>query len=82
MIIDPRGFDNFRDWADQMSALIQSEVPQFLIFQEGLDDEWRDWAMCIVGAQDVIGQDSPNPYQFSDWREWAERLFVTQDFAG
>ena len=80
-IINPRGFgDDFQDWAERMSFLIQSEVPQFLILTPG--DDWRDWAMCLVGAQDVIGQDSPDPYAFDTWQEWAERLFDTQDFAG
>ena len=82
MIIDPRGFNTFQDWADQMSPLIQFEAPQFLIYKEEVGDSWRDWAMQIVGAQDVIGQDSPDPYAYEDWREWAERLFQTQDFAG
>ena len=84
MIINPRGFTQFRDWADQMSNIIQNEVPQFQIILPWQADEdvWRDWAMCIVGGQDRLGQDSPNPWEFDDWREWAERLFETQDFEG
>ena len=86
MIIQPTGFTRFRDWADQMSYLIQADVPQFNIVQSWEDDEspevWQEWALCIVGGQDRLGQDSPDPYQFDDWREWAERLFETQDFSG
>ena len=79
--IDPRGFgDDFKAWADQMSFLIQADVPQFTIHQDG--EDWREWAMCVVGGQDRLGQDSPNPYQFNTWQEWAERLFETQAFAG
>ena len=87
MIIHPRGFgDDFMAWADQMSFLIQEDVPQFLKFDAAIDSQdpnaWREWAMCIVGGQDRLGQDSPNPYQFDTWQEWAERLFETQDFSG
>ena len=83
MIIHPQGFgDDFQMWADQMSALIGFDVPQFLIYTPGVGDTWQDWAMCIVGAQDAIGQDSPDPYAFDTWQEWAIRLFDTQDFSG
>lgn len=84
-IINPRGFgDDFVAWADRMSYLIDFDVPQFLIAQPQLgdEDEWREWAMCIVGGQDRLGQDSPNPYEFATWQEWAERLFETQNFLG
>lgn len=83
MIIDPRGFgDDFMAWADQMSFLIQEEIPQFLIYTPLVGDTWQDWAMCIVGAQDLLGQDSPDPEAFDTWQEWANRLFETQDFSG
>ena len=84
-IINPRGFgDDFPAWADRMSYLIQADVPQFWIWQPALDnpDDWREWAMCVVGGQDRLGQDSPDPYQFDTWQEWAERLFETQNFLG
>ena len=83
MIIHPEQFgDDFRTWADQMSFLIQAEVPQFLIIMDSELDSWQDWAMCLVGAQDALGQDAPDPYEFDTWQEWARRLFDTQDFSG
>ena len=83
MIINPVGFgDDFQAWADQMAFLVQAEVPQFLIYNPAIGDTWEDWAMCLVGAQDTLGQDSPNPYEFDTWQEWAMRLFDTQDFVG
>lgn len=81
MIIDPEGFgDDVIAWADQMSFLVEEEVPQFLRLDN--PSEWREWAMCLVGAQDPIGQDAPDPYFFSTWQEWAERLFQTVEFSG
>ena len=82
MIIHPQGFPTFQEWADQMSFLVGEEAPQFLIYSPIVGDDWRDWAMCVVGSQDKLGQDSPDPYQFDSWREWAERFFITQDFSG
>lgn len=86
-ILDPRGFNgDFVAWADRMSPLIQNDVPQFAIMQPVMDADdpnaWREWALCVVGGQDRLGQDSPNPYEFDDWEDWAMRLFQTQDFAG
>lgn len=79
-IINPVGFgDDFIAWADQMSFLIQGQVPQFIkVLDE--KDTWQEWAMCLVGAQDALGQDSPDPYGFATWQEWAERLFETHEF--
>lgn len=84
MIIHPQGFrdDDFKGWADQMSNLIQEDVPNFLIYMPGLGDTWQDWALCIVGSQDELGQDSPDPATFDTWKEWAERFFETQSFMG
>lgn len=90
MIIHPQGFTTdfagFVEWADRMSFLVQTDVPQFQIMQPALDadnpDAWKDWAMCIVGGQDRLGQDSPNPWEFDSWVDWAERFFETQDLLG
>jgi hypothetical protein len=78
-VIDPRGFEgDVVRWSDQMFFLLQRFVPQL----ERLDnpDNWRDWALSIVGAQDEAGQDAPDPYAFEHWEDWAERLFQTQEF--
>lgn len=84
MIIHPEGFrdDDFQGWADAMSYLIQEDVPQFLIFMPELGEKWQDWASHIVGSEDQLGQDSPDPRYFDTWKEWAERLFETQAFMG
>lgn len=81
MIIHPAPFgDDVVTWADRMSFLIQDQVPQFIRLDN--PDDWREWAMCLVGAQDQLGQDAPDPYFFDTWQEWAERLFITAEFAG
>lgn len=82
-LIHPEGFgDDFQAWADQMSFLVQEEVPQFLIFTPTVGDEWQDWAESLFGSEDPLGQDSPDPRAFDTWQEWAERLFGTTNFTG
>jgi len=84
VIIHPQGFrdDDFAGWADQMSFLINEDVPSFMIYKPETGDTWQDWALTIVGSQDQLGQDSPDPATFDTWKEWAERLFDTQAFMG
>ena len=42
-------------------------------------DEWQDWASSLIGDPDFIGLDAPDPYNFDDWREWAQLFFLTQE---
>ena len=81
MIIHPQGLgDDVIGWSDHMIFLVQEEVPPLIRLDD--PEEWREWAMCLVGSQDTLGQDSPDPHAFATWQEWAERLFLTQDFSG
>ena len=86
-IIHPKGFDNVIQWADFMSGqlgfLTDPECGTDDNF-ERLDDEskWQQWAMGIFGGVDELGQDSPDPFAYDNWREWAERLFATTNFTG
>jgi hypothetical protein len=65
------------EWTDQMAkfTLIGNSTTQKLVDP----DNWQDWAMNLVGDPDDIGQDAPNPYDFEDWRDWAELFFLTQE---
>lgn len=40
-----------------------------------LDDEtkWQDWAVGFVRAPSLAQRVLPDPYQFTDWRDWAQR---------
>jgi hypothetical protein len=42
-----------------------------------LEDEarWQDWAIGFVRASPFTQQAIPDPYQFADWRDWAERAY-------
>lgn len=59
-----------RDWADQM--MLDLDVYGAL---GRLDDEtqWQNWAMQFLNNT-TLGRNLPMPYDFHDWRDWAERF--------
>lgn len=59
-----------QDWADQIAL----DLDPYGAFGR-LDDEnkWQDWSMQFLNNTS-LKYNLPNPYQFSDWRGWAERF--------
>ncbi len=41
----------------------------------GDEAHWQDWAVSFLRAPIFGPQTPPDPYQFSDWRDWAERVY-------
>jgi len=89
MIIDPRGFadDEVIQWADRMTGELGffSDPSQGSDFNyERLEDptEWQSWAEGVFGGTDPLGQDVPDPRDYDNWKEWAERMFATSNFTG
>jgi len=73
MILDPRGL-SVMQWTDFMTnELIGFSQPP------RLDDplSWRTWALTVCQSPRIAAFSPPNPFQFSDWREWAERFNQT-----
>lgn len=68
-MIVPKGL-SLQEWADAVIATTVVAEPL-----GRLDDEsqWQDWAVGLVRAPGLVQRVLPDPYQFSDWREWAER---------
>lgn len=68
-ITRPTGME-LRDWADQVVL----DLDRYGAFGRLENEaEWRDWAVQFLNNT-TLGRNPPNPYQFADWREWAERL--------
>lgn len=63
-------FMELRDWADQI-ALDLDSYGSFGRLDNEL--EWQDWAMQFLNNT-TLGRNFPVPYDFNDWREWAERF--------
>ena len=62
-----------RDWAD----LIALDLDPYGAFGR-LDDEsnWQNWAMQFLNNM-TLRENFPVPYNFDNWREWAERFCQT-----
>jgi len=40
---------------------------------------WQEWGAAVLGLGTLSGINLPNPYNFSDWQEWAQRFNQTFD---
>lgn len=70
-MIDPAGM-TIIDWADSVVLVVGSSWA----FGRLIDpDRWQDWATGFVRAGGFNQRNLPDPYQFSDWRMWAERVY-------
>lgn len=61
---------SLQDWADQISLDLD---PYGAIRRLDNVSKWQDWAVQFVTST-ALPQNIPNPYQYEDWREWAERF--------
>jgi len=68
-ISDPRTAVSFEEWADDNHDTLADYG-----YLPKAGDDWLDWssAVMLMGALTVFN--IPDPYQFTDWREWAIRL--------
>lgn len=70
MVIDPEGM-NAQEWTDAMALELArfGSVPK-------LDrvELWRDWAIAVQQFTEIAVTAPPDPYQFSDWKDWAMRF--------
>lgn len=69
-IVSPTGI-TLLDWADQLVL----DLSQYgVIGRLEAESEWQDWAMQLLNNT-TLGRNLPNPYNFTEWKEWAERLY-------
>lgn len=71
MMVSPHGM-TLTTWADSVTLAIRDA------WSVGrLDDEtrWQEWATGLLRAANITAQAAPDPYLFSDWRDWAERAY-------
>jgi hypothetical protein len=64
-----------RDWADQVAL----DLDNYGALGR-LDDveNWQNWAMQFLNNT-TLGRNFPLPYDFDDWRDWAERFCQTAE---
>jgi hypothetical protein len=60
------------DWADSTIASLNVSWN----FGQLTDPaEWQEWAVGFVRAPEFAQRVLPDPFQFSDWRDWAMRAY-------
>lgn len=60
------------EWTDQMTEY----VDQFGdIIKLSDPNDWQFWALSVILSNEQWEAQVPNPFNYSDWREWAE-LFI------
>lgn len=69
--INPIGMDVI-EWTDKMNPIL---IP-YGGFIGKLEDpaQWQDWARSVILINNQWQGQAPNPYEFTDWRDWAERF--------
>jgi hypothetical protein len=70
-MIDPRNM-TWQDWASSV-ILSVNDAWSFGVPPEEAD--WQGWAIGLLRASPFTQQIIPDPYQFSDWREWGMRVY-------
>ena len=71
MSVDPRYIPTFRDWADYSYPDLERYGA---IVKVDDDSNWQNWAAGLLSLNGIAAVGAPDPYQFSDWREWAMRF--------
>ena len=70
-MIDPRHM-SLTQWAD---AVILSVTDTWAFGRLVNEDHWQEWATGFVTAPGYSQRNLPDPYKFTDWREWADRAY-------
>lgn len=66
-MIDPRNM-TLTQWADAVILTVGDAWSFGRLNDEAL---WRDWAVAFLRATNSSPRNPPDPYQFSDWKQWA-----------
>jgi hypothetical protein len=70
-MIDPRGM-TLRDYAD---SVVLSVGDAWAFGKLTDENEWQSWAAGFVRASPFTQRTVPDPFGFTDWREWAMRVY-------
>lgn len=62
----------FQKWFDAVSLLNPSGWSLGTVLDES---KWREYAVGLVRAQPFATRTLPDPYQFTNWRQWADRVY-------
>lgn len=66
----PNAGITFERWAGGASEALAG----YNVAIPSTEERWIDWAMSIANINDLQAFGVPDPNQFADWRQWAQRL--------
>ena len=69
LIYDPR-YHTFESWAALMVEQFGAQNLEIPI----ADTTWQGWASGLKAIDIFTNEGVPDPYQFSDWQDWAQAL--------
>ena len=69
LVYDPR-YHTFESWA---CLMVEQYGAQNLEIPNSLTN-WQHWGAGLKTIDIFSSEAVPNPYQFSDWHEWASQL--------
>jgi hypothetical protein len=69
-IPNPEGME-LAEWANG-TAYALGQYTSIMQFFDTTD--WREWGVQFYNSPKLGLHDPPNPYEFDNWRLWAERL--------
>lgn len=58
------------EWTDRMALLL----PRVLPLRIDREEDWPAWAMHVLQSPSISQYNPPDPNQFTNWREWADRF--------
>lgn len=67
---DPATALSFEEWGDDN----YEALAEFGYLPKPGMGTWQDWGACLGLMRALSIFNIPDPYQFTDWREWAIRL--------
>lgn len=62
------------EWTDKMNPILINSGSGGFIGKLEDPEKWRDWARSVILINTKWQATAPNPYQFNNWKEWAERF--------
>ena len=73
--INPWGM-TAKDWTDAVNQTLDKYGAMMKVVT---DEDWRDWALNVTNNYPLSAVVLPNPYDFDDWRSYAQRFNQIMD---
>jgi len=69
--VDPRLTKTFVEWSDYMYPTLEQYGAIERVFS---DADWQNWGAGLLSLGGIAQLGAPSPYQYNNWKDWADRL--------